>query len=169
MGVRVSTANRGKPWEADLSEQHDLYRRLGWAEVESLQAPYQVLGVMGRGFFKGQFRGKGRSDFFGSIVTTGPVYFDAKSTHAARWAFANLEREQALFLDARPRTLTALAIRWEFIGQPWRSVWLPWSALRPVWRAWQAGDKRASVTVEEAIEMGGREFRGADWLGVARG
>jgi hypothetical protein len=160
-------ANLGRAWQDALDVQHDVYRLQNRAEIEPMAPPFQVLRMQSRGLFQGQFRGKGRSDYFGHIPGLGAVFFDAKETIALRWEFRNLTREQAAFFDSRPHARTALAIRWALVGQPARSVWLPWDRLRPVWRAWEAGAERASVTTDEAVGIGGREFRGADWLGVA--
>jgi len=164
----------GRAWELALREMHATYRRLGVAYIERLQPEVQVLTWQGGGAFRGQFRGKGDPDFAGYVVggpVPGPVAFDAKSTHQLRWSFDHLAIEQARDLDARTRdgASCGLAIRFELVTPPWRSVWLPWPVLGPLWWRWHDAPARgalASLPLESAIELG-REFRGADCKGGA--
>lgn len=162
-----SHAHLGRAWEDALDTQHEVYRAQRLAEVERLSPPFQVLSVQGS-YFRGQFRGKGRADYLAAVRDLGAVYVEAKSTHALRWSFDQLDEAQARFLDSRPHAVRGLAIRWETVNAPWRAVWVPWETAAPVWWLWSRGAApRASWTATEAAALG-VEMRGADWLAAVR-
>lgn len=100
--------------------------------------------------------------------------FEAKATRAARWSLSQLEPHQARRLTSwhrpsigrhagialaffRPDEVESVWLSWNVRPDEVVSVWLPWDVLAVHWSRWAGGKARrgqASITVDEAIEMG---------------
>lgn len=157
----------GKAWEKVLERAHDDYRKHRVACILRAHPPIRVLSrkdIQGR--FQAVWEGNGPPDFVGALTRTGrAVVFDAKHSSAHTWRLANLERHQAMDLEAMPHGFAFVALRME------QRAWvLPWTTLGPIYWTWVEGEAKrgeAQVNAQLASQIGWEfDARDGDWYSV---
>jgi hypothetical protein len=123
-----------------------------------------------RAIGKGRFAPTGDAppDFLAVLQDGSSVFVECKETAEVRWPLGKLEPHQAEALSALPGSL--VVVRWT--ESPPLTVALPWAALGPLWRehagrSGKAAQGTASLTREQALELGREVGTGAQALGWA--
>lgn len=122
-------------------------------------------------------RQKAPPDFFGVISDPGgagiPVLFDAKSVQSVRFSLGNLQRHQAVALEAWQTNggVAGLAIRLEFSNATVETFWADWRGLGGLWWDWHEKRKGARASVDRAwLHSYAKSLDGGtDWLAAVKG
>ena len=144
----------GAGWEAQLNHWHARYAAQGTAYIARANPPVKMLGKMrAGGRFTAVWAGKGPTDYVGCLSDGRCVAFDAKATRAQAFKRSQVERHQAVMLDAIDRLggVTGIALKC-----PHGTWWLDWPALRDF--------HRASIRAED-LPLVGRRMGSEGWLG----
>lgn len=160
--ARRESQASGQRWEQALEAVHALYQRTGQAFVQHQGPPVKNLGT------RLVTTGKGPTDYGGLLAGGRAVAFDAKTTRHARWKLEMLKAHQADYLGhvAHLGGVAFLAI------QTSEGAWVvPWSALAPLWSAWQRGrllgqrtkPGTGSLSADDCDRLGARMHRPGDW------
>jgi hypothetical protein len=190
--VRASQANRGMLWEQFLTGCHEAYAAQEVADIVKRDPAHRYIRALRNGEYVARGERKGEPDFSGGIVAPGPypaavaVKFDAKQVTSGKGRFGldgiDLAQVHALDRAARVGTYTFIALEldgtrlvvpwasyrdadgrvWEGLGQRW------WTWHRGTYTKQRAKAGTASITVEQALEVGARPMHRDGWLPTVR-
>lgn len=145
----TSRVHNGDSLEGDLDVFHARLAAKGW--YVHPKAP------------RGKTIGKKPPDYLLGSPTGRFFQFEAKSVKGSAWGINLLDAHQYAALHAFTGTAGI------YLRLDTGDVWLPWSVVQPVWRAWYgspkgANGKRKGVYLDASH---GRRVSGMDWTGVA--
>lgn len=132
----------GRGWEDLLEILHYRYRRERRAKVFKTYPRFVPHRSLPSGEVIGSMREKGEPDYAGILYGIARFFWvEGKEFHGPRFEYKGVRDHQADHLDEElgDGAGAYVVVRSVDTGQAWL---IPWAALAPLWRAWQARHRR---------------------------